>query len=104
MEDITLTSKEISSMNATILDLMRVSGEYVPVDFNVTNKSLFQMLEAYRTGTQGIKEWNRAPSAPKPEEIGPIDTVLDFDSPERKAKVDMKLVEEKNNHDWNEES
>ena len=47
------------------------------------------MLEGYHTGTQRMKEWNRANAQPKKNEIGPVSSLLCFDSPEYKAKVTL---------------
>ena len=82
-------------MKESLHKLMLISGELSLQYSNISNVSLFSLLEGYRTGTQRMKEWNRANARPKKNEIGPVASLLCFDSPEYKAKLKLKKTKAK---------
>ena len=67
------------------------------------NTPIFRMLESYRTGTQQTKLWHIPSSLPTADEIGPIATVLKFESPEYNAKMKLKGAPAKHNLDSTED-
>ena len=75
-----------------------MSSEMSEISISILTKiasSLFEMLDVFSNKTQQIKVWNCVPDSPKEDKIGPIDTVLDFNLPEYKVKLDMKKTEDK---------
>ena len=65
-------------------------------------KSLYDMLQHYKTGTQQEKTWNRRHGPPKEHEIGPFPSV-GRDTPEQKAKELFGRAEAKPSLDPDEE-
>ena len=95
IEDSTWSKAEIDSMKESLYQLMLVSGELSLQYSNISNVSLFSLLEGYCTGTQRMKEWNRANAQPKKNEIGPVASLLCFDSPEYKSKLTLRKTKAK---------
>ena len=74
-----------ASIKQSLLEFMRCSGDCELADKLANCETIYDILLAFRTGTQKSKEWNRAPGPPSDEEKGPIDE-LDLRSPEMKSK------------------
>ena len=86
IETSTWSAVQIQSMKTSIGVLMLASGEISLARNPPASSSLFQLLKVYRTGTQRMKEWHRASGLPRADELGPISTVMNFESTELKAK------------------
>ena len=88
--------EQIQSMKSSIITLARGSGDGELAEEMVKKSSLHHCLQHFQTGTQKTKEWNRAPGAPQPSEIGPITTILSSTlAPVREAKKLFGLAPDK---------
>ena len=83
--------------------MVKASGDSVLGPNIEPNTPIFRMLESYCTGTQQEKLWHRQSSLPTTDKIGPIATVLKFDSPKYSAKMKLKGAPVKHNLDSTED-
>ena len=93
----TWSSDQINQMKSSIIDLMKASGKESLAKEAGSMNTLFEVLKAYRTGTQCSNEWKRVHTPPRKDEICPIYN-LNFDSPEQKAKSLFHLSSKKKEH------
>jgi hypothetical protein len=65
---------------------VQATGDSELAETMAKEKTLYNMLKSFQTGTWKSNEWKRARALPTPDKIPPI-TEINFDSPEHKAKV-----------------
>ena len=99
----TWSTQQIQLTRKSILCLSRATGGSMLVTNIEPNTPIFRMLESYCTGTQQEKLWHRQSSLPTTDKIGPIATVLKFDSPKYSAKMKLKGAPVKHNLDSTED-
>ena len=63
-------------MKESTLTLMKASGNSALAKQVASVGSVCEMLQAFRTGTQQQKEWNRVHKPPSEDEHGPIDLLV----------------------------